>query len=326
MSRQDEIKRMYSLFPYPSPAVGENLISDLSHAVAFLLPDTDLTGWRILDAGCGTGQRIIQLAKQNPGAELLGIDMTRRSLMVARDLAVANHVANIRFEEHDILNLDLGREFDLIVSTGLLHHLDNPFKGFQNVYRHLKPNGIFMLWLYHRLGEFDRLLRREAIYLLVENAEDPIQDGKNVLEELRWKLPAEQYGTEAAAQVDRAVYQLSIDIDAFVHPIVETYRFSEIFEWMSAAEADWYAPYGVNARGKSWLIDLNERGDDAFFSVPVAAELKSGALMERYRRLHPVSKLKLIECLFRPTGLTVVCGRGDSFTACDARVAGNLMG
>ena len=60
------VKQMYEQHPYPSPVAGDSLITDLANAVGFLFKGDDLAGWRILDAGCGTGHRLAGFASRYP--------------------------------------------------------------------------------------------------------------------------------------------------------------------------------------------------------------------------------------------------------------------
>lgn len=71
---------------------------------------------RILDLGTGSGCIAVGLAKQLPGAEVYGIDISAKALQVARSNAKANGVI-INFEPHDIFDLRIEGAFDIIVSN-----------------------------------------------------------------------------------------------------------------------------------------------------------------------------------------------------------------
>jgi SAM-dependent methyltransferase len=65
----------------------------------------------VLDAGCGTGRVAIELARR--GIEVVGVDVDPSMLTTARRLA-----PELPFVEHDLVDLDLGRRFDVVLMAG----------------------------------------------------------------------------------------------------------------------------------------------------------------------------------------------------------------
>ncbi len=80
---------------------------------------SDLSGQRVLDAGCGVGQLSAALAER--GAEVVGIDISPNLLEVARDRTPASLLPSIRFEAGDMLDAAWG-EFDYVVAMDSLIH------------------------------------------------------------------------------------------------------------------------------------------------------------------------------------------------------------
>ena len=107
---------------------------------------------RILIAGCGTGRHALQTALRYENAEVLAIDLSRASLAYARRMARELGVRNIQFAQADILELDsIPDRFDLIESSGVLHHLDEPMRGWRVLRRLLTPRGLMRVAFYsHR--------------------------------------------------------------------------------------------------------------------------------------------------------------------------------
>src|SRR4051812_17766989 len=91
------VKKLYEAHPYPSPNAGISLPRDMVSILWFLFPGKDLAGWRILDAGCGTGHRLAALAKTYRKAQFTGLDISGASLDVARQLAEKHQLGNLRF-------------------------------------------------------------------------------------------------------------------------------------------------------------------------------------------------------------------------------------
>ncbi len=86
----------------------------------------DLTGWRILDAGCGSG--VMSLELMDRGADVLGIDLSAQMVDFARQRAVehrakAERVGTVRFDSGDMLDERHGR-FDAVVAMDVLIHYD----------------------------------------------------------------------------------------------------------------------------------------------------------------------------------------------------------
>ena len=76
------------------------------------LPD-DLTGARVLDAGCGAGQMTAELAAR--GAEVTAVDISPALVEIARARLPENHLSRVRFASGDMLADHHGR-FDFVLA------------------------------------------------------------------------------------------------------------------------------------------------------------------------------------------------------------------
>jgi magnesium-protoporphyrin O-methyltransferase len=84
----------------------------------------DLTGRRILDAGCGTGALAVEMARR--GADVVAIDLSPTLVDLARERATGDAApGDVKFEVGDMLHPRLGR-FDHIVSMDSLIHYTAP--------------------------------------------------------------------------------------------------------------------------------------------------------------------------------------------------------
>lgn len=109
---------------------------------------------RILVAGCGTVEPVA-VALANPGADILAVDISEASLKRLRWQAKARGV-NIRTLHSDIEALGEG-DFDYIIATGVLHHLENPARGLNALVERSRGKAVFRFMLYSRFG-------RELLY------------------------------------------------------------------------------------------------------------------------------------------------------------------
>ncbi|MCP4898050.1 MAG: class I SAM-dependent methyltransferase [bacterium] len=109
-------------------------------------------GKRVLDAGCGAGYGAYHLAV-NGASSVFGVDVDKRSIRFARRKYFAN---NLEFAVADLENLILPEnEFDLVVSSNVLEHLDDPGEFFKAVRNGLTKDGTLILALPPIVSEED---------------------------------------------------------------------------------------------------------------------------------------------------------------------------
>ena len=130
-----------------------------------LLPGTK--GW-ILEVGMGSGRLSCFLAAE--GYHSVGIDMSEEALRVAgNNFRIAGVIGTL--VKGDAYTLPFHRDsFDIVLSTGLLEHFDDPLPIMSEMVRVLKPGGLFYsdiaprkFSLYRSLDfvNISRLLRRQ---------------------------------------------------------------------------------------------------------------------------------------------------------------------
>lgn len=117
-----------------------------------------------LIAGCGTGLSAIEFARESPNARILAIDLSLASLGYALRMARELGLRNIEFAQADITRLSsLGRQFDLIDASGVLHHLANPWEGWRILLSLLRRNGLMQVGLYSELARRNVVAARTLI-------------------------------------------------------------------------------------------------------------------------------------------------------------------
>lgn len=114
---------------------------------------------QILIAGCGTSQAA-RYALREPDAHITAIDISETSLHHTRDLQRKYRLGNLDLHRLSIEQVgSLGRTFDQIVCTGVLHHLSDPDIGLRSLRSVLAPTGAMNLMVYATYG-------RAGIYMM----------------------------------------------------------------------------------------------------------------------------------------------------------------
>ena len=152
-----KVKQQYEENPYPrwikpAPVQPKTLAEYLGSRIP--VPGLGPRGAvEILIAGCGTGQNLVEVAREIAGAEVTAIDLSLASLAYAKRQATALGLNNVTFATADILNLEsVGRMFDLIDASGVLHHLADPWAAWRVLLTLLRPGGLMRVGLYSKPG------------------------------------------------------------------------------------------------------------------------------------------------------------------------------
>ena len=99
-------------------------------------------GDKILDLACGPGVITRQLAKNDPTANITGMDLNLELLEIAQSEAKKNNINCIDFIHGDVYEPPLkDSQFDFIYARLLFQHLKDPKKALKAIYRLLKPGG-----------------------------------------------------------------------------------------------------------------------------------------------------------------------------------------
>ena len=103
-------------------------------------------GMRILDLGTGTGYMSFPLAKRNPEARIIGLDIVEKALEKNRERAKEEGITNLEFVSYDGIKFPFeDNSFDMVITRYALHHFPAIQDTFGEISRVLKPEGIFFV-------------------------------------------------------------------------------------------------------------------------------------------------------------------------------------
>ncbi len=147
-----KIRQQFDFGPYPRIEVDHSPKNDTASlyfhnlVTSYYLRYQEVTrteGKVILDAGCGTGYKSLVLAEANPGAKVVGVDISEQSLDLARKRFEYHGIERGEFHSlsiYDLPNLDL--KFDYINCDELLYLFPEPAVALKAMKSVLQPRGI----------------------------------------------------------------------------------------------------------------------------------------------------------------------------------------
>ena len=276
----DVVACQYERWIYPEPIfdlpgwlAGNWQWFDPSHAHLMFWPDR---GYKpdmdILVAGCGTNQAAV-LAFTNPAAKVVAIDVSQPSLDHHSALKDRYGMRNLELHLLPIEELGaLGREFDLVISTGVLHHMAEPQTGMKALAGCLNPDGVIAVMLYGRYGRIGVEIMQSVFRdLALEQNEASLFAVKEAVALLPQDHPLHSYISMAPdLQFDAGI------VDTFLHGRDRSYTVADCLDLVASAGLifqDWYL--------KSSYYPPTPPGGGFYAAVAALPEAQQWSVMER---------------------------------------------
>ncbi|WP_431269565.1 methyltransferase domain-containing protein [Dankookia sp. P2] len=94
-----KVRQMYDQFPYPSPRAHGRDLRELLNLLTLFSMETkyDFRNRAVLDAGTGTGHRLIKAAARLRQTRFTAIDISEKPLSIARQVCQQEGLDNIEF-------------------------------------------------------------------------------------------------------------------------------------------------------------------------------------------------------------------------------------
>jgi len=248
----DPVCEFYTNHPYPPPVENLDRARDMwqdenLHRAEYhlLWPDKEYRAeLDVLVAGCGTWQGA-KHALCHPAARVVGIDVSPTSLEHTETLKRKYNLTNLETQQLPLENVDdLDHRFDLIISTGVLHHLVDPDAGLRALRSVLKPDGAMYLMVYAPYGRTGVYMFQEYCRRLgIGTSKQEINDLVAVLTVLPQHHPllATQGGSREFVNGDALA-------DALLNPRDRSYSVPQLFDFIERNDLMlgrwyWQAPY-----------------------------------------------------------------------------------
>ena len=257
----EEVRAFYERHPYPAPVTDlngyrERWANGQRRQAAFHLlwpAESYRDDLEILVAGCGTSQAA-KHAMRDPAARVSGIDISESSLQHTRGLQRKYGIDNLELHQLSLERIEtLGRRFDKIVCTGVLHHLPDPDAGLRALRAVLAPGGAMHVMVYAAYGRSGIYMLQEYCKTLGVRALDhELADLAATLDQLPNRHPLAHLLHQA--KDFRSAPALA---DALLHPQDRAYTVLQLYAWLDRCalsfgrwtlQAPYLAQCGVVAR------------------------------------------------------------------------------
>ena len=225
MTITDPIRAFYEDAPfpgYPANATLDWLRARAERSEFARMLDRAIPGdATILEMGCGTGQMSLYLARAS--RRVIGADLSGASLRLAR-AAAARFGLDVQFLQTDLHRPALrDGSFDVVYSSGVLHHTSDPAAAFGRITRLAKRGGWIVVGLYNAFARIPLRVRRAVARMTGD----------------RWTL-FDPVLRDRAREPERAAAWLR---DQYHHPCEHRHTLGEVQRWFAANGIEYVRSY-----------------------------------------------------------------------------------
>lgn len=187
----------------------------------------------LIDFGCGTGEQDICYALW--GADVFLTDLNSYSLEMAekyfQEFNLTHKLLGVR--NTSVFDFQLRKKFDFVICEGMLHHTQEPGKGFNIIAQHLKRGGFIILQVAFDTSHFQRSLHRLVLDYLAEGETKEIERISRLLFQETLQR-AHRFGGRSIKQI---IY------DFYVNPKHKGISLIEIMDWFKDNGIKYYSSY-----------------------------------------------------------------------------------
>ncbi|MBF0482798.1 MAG: methyltransferase domain-containing protein [Desulfovibrionaceae bacterium] len=284
---ESSVQKMYCAHPFP-PKCRRGTYVMYGEFIRGLFAEKgeSLAGKRILDAGCGTGAMLCDIARAIPEATFLGVDLTPASLQIAREYVAEKGLTNVDFLQASVLDYKADAPFDMAYSWGVLHHTADPEAAFANVAAQVKPGGFIRVGVYGLYGNIERNMHRKLIAEFIDDRFNFAEKIKVVREWIDGD-PLIKHRTEPPVRIDDDDWV----VDEFLNVHERHIQLAELGQWFENAGFE--------------LLRLTDYYNQDI-PLDAAAYSANPGFIERFRALPRHKRLEVVDILAKPYWLSPV--------------------
>ncbi len=322
------VKDMYAQFPYPSPQGGRQKYFELLNLLKFFSIEAaySLEGKTVLDAGTGTGSRLIEAAAVLKRTHFVAVDVSEVALRIAKEAAAERGLRNIEFRLVDLTDDSIGSErFDIVLSMGVIHHLSDPQRGLRNLVAQLCPAGIIFLYLYGGIGGQERMRRKQIVSLLLGSDNRNFERGISLIKGLGFDTF--EYGW--TQNVDDETTRDAMIVDAYLHVNEKLFDADSLIGLLNGTDLGSFLVYGVTCGSAGGLFEsrISPSGTSRLPVTPIAQHFTNPTVREAYEALPLSEKYRVLDLILKPNGYTVMGFKDQSLINLhpDCRITANAL-
>jgi len=298
----EQMRQQFDAAPYPrippeaSPEGAYDELFIHSIVTPFYLRDRRVPqtqGKVILDAGCGTGYKALMLAVANPGAKIIGIDLSEKSVELAKKRLEFQKFDNVEFHAMSIYDLDqLGMAFDYINCDEVLYLLPDPLAALQSMRQVLRPGGMLRVNLHSAIQRAVYYRAQEMFRMFGLMDEPPTEEHRTTvvatMTNLKRDVDMRRRGWQPSCEQDNENAREEIFAN-FLLAGDQGFTIPEVFEMLEASDLAFLSM--VNWR--HWDVqELFQNVDELPGMIGMALAMASPAEQLRlYELLNPVHRL-----------------------------------
>jgi SAM-dependent methyltransferase len=285
--RSDVVARQYDRWQYP-PAIQDLEVYTRTNREFFdpfwahrvLWPDREYRpDLDILIAGCGANQAAV-FAFTNRAAKVVAIDVSQSALDHQHYLKDKHTLHNLELHLLPIEELSaLRQDFDLIVSTGVLHHMADPLTGMKALAGCLRRDGAIGVMLYAKYGRIGVELLASVFRDLGLSQDDAsVQLVKDIIAVLPDHHPVRNY-----FKVARDFTTDGVLVDTFLHGRQRSYTVEECIGLVASAGLAFQGWFHKTPYYPSEIVAPSSGFHSALAKLP---DIKLWSVMERLLALN----------------------------------------